>query len=34
MTKDQFLKATLGMEPSKVCEIVNADQTFWTDVFG
>ena len=34
MTKDQFLKAALGMEPSKVGEIVNADGTFWTDVFG
>src|SRR6516164_3094185 len=33
MTKDQFLKAALGMEPSKVSEIVNADETFWTDVF-
>ena len=33
MTKDQFLKAALGKEPSKVSEIVNADETFWTDVF-
>src|SRR5215471_13822433 len=34
MTKDQFLKAALGMEPSKVGEIINADGTFWIDVFG